>query len=47
MLDSLCPSCLKQLHGKAKGRYLNVWRTYCGRRCRTSDRKWLRRRRGL
>ena len=41
MLDSLCPSCLKQLHGKRWKRS----RSYCGRRCRAADRRWLRRRR--
>jgi len=37
-----CPACLQPLHGVRSGRGR---RRYCGRRCRSKDRKALRRRR--
>lgn len=40
-----CPGCLKPLP-MAKRRRFQARKTYCGRRCRTADRRCLRKRRG-
>lgn len=41
-----CATCLSPLHGMRpkRGRYSITRRTYCGKRCRARDRKWIRRR---